>query len=390
MTANLSFFPVGNGDMTLVQTGAGHKILIDMNIRAAADDPDDETPDVAAKLRNKLTRDPWGRLYIDALLLSHPDEDHCRGLQKHFHLGPPDKWSRSADKILVREIWSSPLVFRRASRRHVLCDDARAFNAEARRRVRVFRDTPWLLGDGDRILILGDDEDGKTDDLQDILIRLDEEFSKINGKGDRTMRVRLLAPIPPDDEDDEQVLTKNNSSTILRFSLEGGGIPDKCRFLTGGDAEVAVWEKLWKRHWRRSDWLTYDILLSPHHCSWHSLSYDSWSEERENAKVCEAARSALSQVRAGATIIASSNPIKNDDNDPPCVRAKREYERILQGVAGTFKCVGEHPSEEAPDVMEFEIGAHGLRQRTSLMGGSAVLGPGLIGRQPLGHGQKAR
>jgi len=386
MTANLSYFPVGNGDMTLVQTGAGHKILIDMNIRAAADDPDDETPDVASKLRNKLTRDAEGRLYVDALLLSHPDEDHCRGLRNHFHLGSPDKCSESADKILIREIWSSPMVFRRASRRHVLCDDARAFNAEARRRVRLFRDTRGLVGDGDRILILGEDEDGKTDDLEEILIRLDEEFSRINGRDDSTMSVRLLAPIPPDDEDDEQVLSKNNSSTILRFSLAGRGIPDKCRFLTGGDAEVAIWEKLWNRHWSRPDWLSYDILLSPHHCSWHSLSYDSWSEEREDAEVSDEARSALSQARDGATIIASSNPIKDDDNDPPCVRAKREYKWIIEEVAGTFKCVGEHPSEKYPDVMEFEVGAYGLRRKTSQLGSSSTLGAGLIGRQPLSHG----
>ena len=129
MTAHLSFFPVGNGDMTLVQTGGGHNILIDLNIRAAADNPDDDTPDVAAKLRNKLSRDAAGRLYVDALLVSHPDEDHCRGLRKHFHLGPPDEWSKAADKILIREVWSSPMVFRRASRRHILCEDARAFNA---------------------------------------------------------------------------------------------------------------------------------------------------------------------------------------------------------------------------------------------------------------------
>ena len=38
MAGRLSFFPVGNGDMTLVQTEGGHKILIDMNILAAADE----------------------------------------------------------------------------------------------------------------------------------------------------------------------------------------------------------------------------------------------------------------------------------------------------------------------------------------------------------------
>ena len=111
MTAQLSFFPVGNGDMTLVQTEGGNRILIDMNIRSADDDPDDDTPDVAAKLRDKLVRDAAGRLYVDVLLLSHPDEDHCRGLRRHFHLGPPDEWSKSADKIVIREIWSSPMVF---------------------------------------------------------------------------------------------------------------------------------------------------------------------------------------------------------------------------------------------------------------------------------------
>ena len=275
MTTQLSFFPVGNGDMTLVQTEGGHRILIDMNIRSAADDPDDDTPDVVAKLRDKLIRDAAGRLYVDALLISHPDEDHCRGLRKHFHLGPPDEWSKSADKILIREIWSSPMVFRRASRRHVLCEDARAFNAEARRRVRVFRDTPWKVGDGDRILILGEDEDGKTDDLKTILVPVDHQLSQVNGQRDDSMTALLLAPLPTDADDDEDVLSKNNSSTILRFSLAGNRIADKCQFLTGGDAEVAIWEKLWNRHRRRPDWLSYDILQSPHHCSWHSLSYDS-------------------------------------------------------------------------------------------------------------------
>ena len=386
MTAHLSFFPVGNGDMTLVQTEGDHKILIDMNIQAAADDPDDDTPNVASKLRNKLSRDAEGRLYVDVLLISHPDEDHCRGLCKHIHLGPPDEWSKSEDKILIRQIWSSPMVFRRASQRHVLCDDAKAFNTEARRRVRKFRETPWLVGSGDRVLILGKDEDGKTDDLQEILIRVDQEFSQINGQNDRTMTARLLAPLPTDDDEEEEVLSKNNSSTILWFSLAGSGVQDKCRFLTGGDAEVVIWEKLWDRQFWRADRLSYDILLSPHHCSWHSLSHDSWSELREKAEISEKARNALSQARDGATIVASSNSIKDDDNDPPCIRAKREYEAIADDVAGTFECVGERPSEKSPDVMEFEIGAHGLRLMTALIGGPTILRSGTIGRQPLTHG----
>ena len=40
MANTLSFFPVGNGDMTLVELESGRKMLFDLNIRAAADDSD--------------------------------------------------------------------------------------------------------------------------------------------------------------------------------------------------------------------------------------------------------------------------------------------------------------------------------------------------------------
>lgn len=47
MTAEIAFFPVSNGDMTLFTLDNGQTILIDVNIRAAADDAEDDTPDVA-------------------------------------------------------------------------------------------------------------------------------------------------------------------------------------------------------------------------------------------------------------------------------------------------------------------------------------------------------
>jgi hypothetical protein len=388
MTTKISFFPVGNGDMTLIELESGRKILVDINIRGAADDPEDPTPDVAKRLRERLIRDSKGRLFVDAFLLSHPDQDHCGGLRTHFHLGAPADWSKAADKIFIREVWSSPMIFRRASRKknHVLCDDANAFNTEARRRVQRFRDSKGVVEDGDRILILGEDENRKTDDLGAILVKVDEVFSKVNGAQDNSFSARLLAPLPKSDEAEEEELSKNQSSTILRLCLAAEGNSDAGRYLTSGDAEVGIWERLWDRHKKRADWLSYDILLSPHHCSWHSLSYDSWSELREKAKVSEKARSALSQTRAGAVVVASSNPIKDDDNDPPCIRAKREYVAITDAVKGSFKCVGELPSEAEPDVLEFEIGKDGPRVKTKLMKAASVLGAGVVGRQPLAHG----
>ncbi len=385
MAAKITFFPVGNGDMTLLELESGRKVLIDVDIRAAADDPDDDTPDVAKQLRDRLVRDSEGRLYVDAFLLSHPDKDHCTGLKKHFHLGAPADWSKLADKIFIRELWSSPMVFRRASKDHVLCDDAAAFTSEARRRVKRFRDTGGGVSDGDRILILGEDEGGKTNDLTAILVKVDEVFARVNGQYDSSMSARLLAPRPKsDDEDEEATRSKNHSSTILNISLAGDGQPDVARFLTGGDAEVAIWESLWQRHSGRPDWLTYDILQAPHHCSWHSLSYDSWSEKGEDAEVSEDARKALSQTRKGAVIVASSKAIKDDDNDPPCIRAKREYQDIARDAGGSFKCVGE--PESKPTTLEFEVGRNGPRLKTKTLTAAAIVGSGAVGGQPLAHG----
>src|SRR5690606_20267858 len=138
-----------------------------------------------------------------------------------------------------------------------------------------------------------------------------------------------------DDDEEEEALSKNQSSTILQFSLAGDQVGDRCRFLTGGDAEVAIWERLWQRHSWRSDWLSYDILQTPHHCSWHSLSHDSWSEMGGDAVGGEEARHALAQARDGAGVVARSKPIKDDDSGPRWIRAKREYVAIADGVNGT-------------------------------------------------------
>ena len=129
MTPTVTFFPVDNGDMTLVQLETGRTILIDINIRQL--DDDGEVRDVLADLRARLPKDKLKRHYVDAMLLTHPDQDHCRGLVDHFHLGPladyvePDEGGD--DKIVIREMWSSPMVYRRRPAGDPLCPDAKAW-----------------------------------------------------------------------------------------------------------------------------------------------------------------------------------------------------------------------------------------------------------------------
>lgn len=389
MTASITFFPVDNGDMTLVTFDNHQKLLIDLHVRKAACDPDDDTPDVIAQLRERLARDEKGRLYVDGFLLSHPDKDHICGLNRHFHLGPPDDWNKADDKILIREMWSSPIVFRRASKQHVLCDDAKAWANEARRRVNLYRETKSIGIEGNRIQIMGEDINGKTDDILGVVVKADELVSSLNQLAVGAFEARMLAPLPQgDDEELDELLSKNRSSVILRFSIRGAGYLDKCRFLTGGDAEVAIWERLWDQHGSTNpEWLEYDILQTPHHCSWHSLSYDSYSTYGEEAEVCEGARSALAQTRKGAIIVASCEHIDPEDADPPSDRAKREYVSIVDGSDDRFICVADIWEDEAQP-LEYEIGASGVTKLVKSAKRAAVgaLGIGATAAQARPHG----
>lgn len=364
MPAKFSFFQVGNGDMTLVRLADFNvtTILIDCHIREKADDSNDDAPDVARALRERVMYDSDDRPFVDAFMLSHPDKDHCGGLSKHFWLGTPDQYpddklDRWERRIIIRELWSSPLVFRRRSKNHALCDDARAFNKEARRRVQYWRDYGWASS-GNRIKIMGEDVDGKTDDLRSILVKSGEWFSAIDGTASSVFRAQLLAPAPHEDDAElEEELTKNESSIVMNLEITPSLFSSKrTRFLIGGDAEVLIWERMWKRFESDPLTLAYDLLLAPHHCSWHTLSWDSWSGKGENAKASEAARNALGQAKKSATVISSSKKIVDDFNDPPCIRAKREYKAILRGVDGWFACTEENGSK---GVLELESASDG-------------------------------
>ncbi|WP_336936094.1 metallohydrolase [Acinetobacter beijerinckii] len=385
MTASIVFFPVDNGDMTLITLSDGRTILVDINIRQDADNSLTATYDVASDLRGRLKRDINNRPFVDVLLLSHPDKDHCTGLQKHFHLGAlanycDDKKLDNEKRIVIRELWSSPMVFRRASKNHTLCEDACAFNTEARRRVKINKENNFFnIPQGDQILIMGEDENGKTDDLNPILIKSGTTF-RINNQGyDSNLECFLIAPMTKQSEELECVLSKNHSSVIINFSIASNAYSDKCRFLSGGDAEVEIWELIWDKYRSTPEVLAYNILQTPHHCSWRTLSHDSWSGKGESAKESAGAVNALSQARKGAAIVASSKLIQDEDSDPPCIRAKRTYTRIVQqlSVSGKFYCTGEYPKITNVKPLIFEIDNVGVR-----VANKAVLGAASIAASP--------
>ena len=90
----LKFYPVGNGDQTLIRLKDLTTILIDCNIRQGEEDNNgNKIFDVKNDLLNSIsTRD--GNPFIDVFVLTHGDQDHCRGFKVNFYLGNPNIYKK--------------------------------------------------------------------------------------------------------------------------------------------------------------------------------------------------------------------------------------------------------------------------------------------------------
>ncbi|MCP5461906.1 MAG: hypothetical protein H7A34_01840 [bacterium] len=318
--------------------------------------------DVNQELRDRLPTDSNGRPYIDAFILTHRHDDHLKGFQEQFHLGSIEEYKDDEEelKIIIRELWSSHNFWKPSSTNYELCDDAKAFNKEMKRRVKLFEDNKVLQSEGDRAIIIGKDPDGKTDNLSEINYDIGDTFTKINNRNiSSKISGFILSPIEQQkNEDDECFNDKNRQSIVIQFTIKQGEYENK--LLMTADAECLVWETLWGKYKNDVDKLKYDILYAPHHCSWHSLSYDSQSED-DNPQICEDAKKALSQNKEGAFIVSQSKIIKGADQDPPSEAAKDEYVSIVG--EDQFICTNEHPNEKKPEPLEFNLTGDGPQEK---------------------------
>jgi hypothetical protein len=201
----------------------------------------------------------------------------------------------------------------------------------------------------------------------------------VRGKASDFISVRLLAPLPAE-EWGEEALDKNHTSIIMQMSLAASKKDDtKTLYLTGGDATVAVWKKLWGKYKKDKCVLEYDLMLAPHHCSWGVISSEPYDGGK--GKPDQEALNALGVIRNGGTIVSSSKTIEDDDDDPPCFGAKQEYEKIVNGVDGSFLCTAD---ESGP--IEFNITNSGPQRAEKVKAAYISAGSTGVVSTPAKHG----
>jgi len=372
-TTKIKFFPVNNGDTTLIEVG-GYTVLTDFHYRVECDEEDGEAYDFAPELRQACKRTN-GRHELDVFVLTHPDKDHLTGFGQLLHLGSPDDYDANPDEdealILVKEMWVSPYSIDP----NYTTDDSKPVIDEIRRRSDL-RDTSAGDKDGNRLKVLSMDG------------------TETQGSLGNKLTWQLLAPteeeadIPPPDDEDEDIPppSSNDSSLVIRWSLLEGG--QRADLLLGGDATVEVWDRLWGDYKKTPAMLGWHIFLAPHHCSRGVMARKN--EETDEYVYSQNALDALGQVQGDGFVVSSSKPIKRNDDNPPSWEAKQKYLDILRKGSPNDPDARfinpETHNNEKPATVVFELTASGLRcnvpakviEKVSILGG-AVSKPGRYG-----------
>lgn len=353
--AKISYFPVGNGDCGLITLSDNTQILIDCNITEDSRDEADSTRyDVHSHLMKLSKRRNGVVPYVDAFVLTHADEDHCRGFETTFYTGDPAAYKdkHAKDRLLViDELWFTPRIF--SPHETDMCPSGTIFRDEAKRRMALHKHGAANRNDaGNRLRIIGYTDNPDRKGLDHLTTVPGQYITVINGQSRADLQLFVHAPFRL--ENDDKWSERNDTSVVLQARFAVGTDSKAVLAFFGGDAGAAIWEKIGERSGKDPSTLEWDLLQAPHHCSWTFFSELPYKDNKVPAK---ASLDILAKRRKGARIIASCKPIKKDDDNPPHWAAAELYKKEVG--AGAFCVTSETPNEKRPLPIEFEISANG-------------------------------
>jgi hypothetical protein len=374
------FWPVGCGDSTTVVVDDDTVIQID--IRHAEDAEKDDDPRIAIvdELVEALPKRN-GKPYLAAFGATHLDNDHIQGFKE------------LREKVTIGDLWFTPRVLWEQDQDE-LCEDAKDFRDEAERRINKLK-AEGQVDSGDRIRIIGfsDDLEKHRDIYKDLpegaVTTPGKEFTALDGEDkSEVFRAFVHAPFKEDTEAE-----RNRTSFALQVTLIDSETELQAMLL--GDLSYDGVKKIFDRS--DDETLAYDVFLTPHHCS-KSVMYGTDEGETENTLKQGILDAIENAAKDGAHIIASSPPIPATDKDganPPHRVAADHYEELVDD--GCFLCTGEHPNEDSPEPIVFEISdgdvtvresAGASTARNSVLGGavSTARGSAAPSQTPVGFG----
>lgn len=333
------FWTVGTGDSTSIVVTDEVVVQVDLHNLEKADDDDDPHVAIVDELVSVLPRKE-DKPYLAVFVLTHPDLDHCKGFKE------------LKSRVEIGELWFSPRIFAEYS--GDLCDDAKAFKREAKRRVKKTIENNGDVESGDRVRVVGYDDllsDEEYEDLPRSCLSVPgTSVTALDGNNlESDISVFIHAPFK-----DDMAGERNEQSIGIQVTLKSGDVLAKAILL--GDHSYPTVKKVFEvsNEAGNQDKLEWNIFQAPHHCS-KSVMY--WKDEGdEEEKLKEDVLELINKASLSpGYIISSSEPIPTRDKkgaNPPHAKAKRQYQTI---TPTDFICTQEHPNAEEAEPIIFEV-----------------------------------
>ncbi len=368
----IKYYPVGNADCTLIKLDNGKTIIVDCQILTDLTDGHGKQVmfDVKADLLNELKRDGTGSPFVDLFICTHPHDDHCKGFAGNFYHGDVADYDKvkNKDEIIIEELWITPRGLK-----NDLSEPAEDVRKEAKRRRKLYDDNADFKGTrGNYLRIIGYDNDKEFDSRYCYVPG--ETVSFVHGSSLSWLDIFIHAPFKEDVETSKKDDDKNATSIVVQFGFKVAGYTNyKCRVLMGGDAEHEIWQHILDNN-TDEEKLQWNIFLAPHHCSW------SFFNDSDNKKEIKPSAEAILNKQIGfvAHVVASSNDIKNDGNNPPCYEAKQQYIKKLNAGSSHFLNTATHNKVGSiPQPIIFKINENGktLKEITTVAGTLSISNP---------------
>lgn len=368
MTAQLTCFPVGNGDTTLIDLASGKKVLVDFADYHNPDDPFESRIDLERALKMDLR--VANRDYYDVVAFTHLDDDHIHGFASFFHLDFAAVY-QTPGRIKINTLW----VPAAAITEEGLTGEARTLRDEARYRlkrgsgIRVFsrpeRLRSWLASHNIRL-----------EDRAHLITDAGQSVPGFSKDGPDRVEFFIHSPFAWR-MNESQVEDRNTDSLCFQVTFKEGGRETRALFWADNEHEcMSQIVDVTRKHGREAT-LMWDIYKTPHHSSYLSLGPDKGVDRTVPV---ENVRWLLEEQRQqGCIMVSSCEPIpsKGSDEDidvqPPHRQAHATYEDAVDGSDGGIRVTMEFPSKQKPKPTVIEISYLGATLLKSIPAAAAVL-----------------
>jgi hypothetical protein len=355
MTAQVTFFPIGNADTLRLDLADKRKVLVDYANMRCADDEDDVRCDLPEELRRDLAKAK--RNYFDAVCITHIDDDHCKGFGEFFWLEHAAKY-QDDDRIRMNELW----VPAAALTEEGVDGDARLVRAEARYRFRQGKGV-FVFSRPEHLKEWMEKEGIDFESRKHLIVDAGTLVPGYTKQGAAQAEFFVHSPFAWR-QDEQTVIDRNDGSIVMQVTFREGG--NDSYALLGSDVDhEAISAIVDVTRGKGNDVrLQWDLMKLFHHCSYLSIGPERGVDETE--AVPNVKWLFETQGRNGAVIVSPSDPIpakgsKEDENaQPPHRQAANHHRRVVKDLDGTFKVTMEEPSTQRPALFSYEITAFGV------------------------------